>query len=210
MLETYKMFSNIRVAEYSGLTNEQLALAYQAEDLKPEILAEMYCRNYAILYKVSSKYFSINDDDKASIIVMDLNDTMQYYSEDNGVKYLTFALYSITEKLSVFVTKQHRKKRILVGQELSLDNITEDNDSSIGDNTYFENICDERGYDLTELSCVINVANLTLNEKKVCYLYMSNTYTKDEIAEKLNVTRQTVYHIIASLQNKLKPILNIF
>ena len=91
----------------------------------------------------------------------------------------------------------------------SLSNDTEDNTGYDNDDNFiaynhFDNYMSE-----VELIDTIKHSNLSLIEKKVCYLFMkSDTCTREEIANKLGVSRQTVQIAIKNLKQKLKFVLD--
>ena len=209
MNATFKMLSTLRDEKYAKMANEELAIAYQNSDLNASILAEMYCRNFTILYNLASKFYSIPEDDKASIITQQLNTTMQAFDANKGVKYITFAIKDINEKFVAYLQKYNRKGRINFCDCSSLSNDTEDNTGYDNDDNFitynpFDNYMSE-----VELIDTIKHSNLSLIEKKVCYLFMkSDTCTREEIANKLGVSRQTVQIAIKNLKQKLKFVLD--
>lgn len=191
------------------MANEELAIAYQNSDLDASILAEMYCRNFTILFNLASKFYSIPEDDKASIIIQQLNVTMQAFDPDKGVKYITFVVKDINEKFVAYLQKYNRKGRINFCDCNSLSNYNDDNDGYDNDDNfvtynYFDNYASE-----VELIDTIKRSNLSLIEKKVCYLFIkSDTCTREEIANKLGISRQTVQIAVKNLKQKLKLVLD--
>lgn len=187
MYETYKLFSTIRVAKYSGLTNEQLALEYK-KALAPEILAEMYCRNYPLWVRLSNQFPSLSNEDKVSIITEKLNIGMQKYTTSNTL----FISYIYTVIKNQFIVEYRKTARQF--DCISVD----DNDNGISDIPY-----SEENYKFVEFEDAIQKLNIPQRAKEMCILLGKYSCTQQDLAKMLGVSRGTICMYL----NKLKNIL---
>lgn len=209
MRDTYNMLNLIRTNEYSGLTNEQLALEYK-KDLKPEVLAEMFCRNYTLLYNMSRRFHSVCSQDAASIITVSLDITMQKYDTSYGAKYMTFALKHILEAFTQEILKQNRVNRKINNESINLSyfmNFTEDEKDN-SDSTILVDKQSDKDFDEVELLTTIENSSLSNTEKKICKLLITQpSLTREDIADIIGVSRQSVQVAVRNLKLNICSVL---
>ena len=80
MQETFKLFSTLREPALKDATNESLARLYQ---IKPSnaILAEVFCRNFKMLYLLQNKFKKVDESERVSITLVQLEKALRAYDE---------------------------------------------------------------------------------------------------------------------------------
>lgn len=177
MQETLKMMKSIITGKECKVDEKELIKEYQKK-LSPNILAYMFVNNYGIITNICNKYQLINEQDKASFCLQELDKCLQKFNFNYNVKFTTYFITSVRLRLNAEIKKLKaikRKVNILQSELLE--------DSIIKEDIYFEDNFKElfAEYNLTEKE--INLCNL-----------LKYGYINKEIAELYKVTPQAIHN----------------
>ena len=223
MENTLKMFKSINNQKLYNYTLEELGSQYKLNH-NPQILANVFIRNYGLIKSCGTKFFTLQDDDISSISVSTLDYCLLNFNINKDLKFTTY-FYSVliknfkTEQKSRLYDK--RKYNYLSKLNYFIDN--ENNDLDYSEDNLLSVInfkdldlwvdyeqCYTINYSDTLLKITINESKLlTDKEKQYCNVIIdSNTVlSKTDLSEILNVSRPTLYSIIKSLKDNIKKIL---
>ena len=196
------------------MTNEELVKIYQDGD--KSALDELIERNKGIVYKLVNRYYI----SKTNLI--DKEDLMQegyvglmiaaekYRSDlDNPCKFITYAVYWITSKISRYSIQKSANKETSLNVHAKDSNGSEIQDFIEGKDYGYENIeeqiyCKELRAELEDVMSKVN----TLKEREILKLRYGWDDTKDmsnlEVAELYEVSRQRIQQIESKALTKMR------
>ncbi len=201
MIKTYNLLNLIRKTDYKKFTNEELAKLYQINN-DEFIIAELYCRNFNYWYKLGTLINFIRSEEKASIILENINYALKNYNIRRGVSLLTYTSKYIYNAFGGLKTKKKFKNREEENKIISLDICDSQHNRLMSD------IIEDTNNDLD--ACILKLTidtdnSLTDFEKKLCHIFIDNPYIEiKEIGEEMHVTTQYIWHIKKRLAKKLK------
>lgn len=186
MYETLKMMKSIITGEESKTDEKKLIETYK-ENLFPNILAYLYINNFGIISKTAELYPKLDDMDKASFCLQELDSCLQNYNSDKNTKFITFFIKCYKNRLRMETQRimANKRKSFLFVQNLSEIN-------NIG-NDYL---------DYQDIELILNNYNLTTVEKKYCKL-LNEGYSIKEIADKVYLKPISIYKKLTIIKQKI-------
>lgn len=189
MKDTLEMMKNI-VKGQPRKSTEELITDYQ-KNKNGVILAYMYISNYGLITRVAEKWPKLDDADKASFCLQELDKALRNYKNTNKAKFATYFYKCFDNRLRTeteALMTDKRKTNLYINSSECKDELLS--------NYYFE---DNYFEDEQEL---LNSYNLTTNEKTYCNLLMKG-YKPREIACLINKTVQGIYYLNGSVRKKI-------
>ena len=183
MQETLKMMKSILTGEEGKVDEKELIKEYQ-EKLSPNILAYFYSDNYGLFCKINTLYPIINEEDKASFCLQELDKCLLEYNF--STKFMTYFCKCYKNRLRMETEKLMTYKRRI---NITISNI--DNSNLIEESNIIEN---------EEL--LLNQYNLNNKEKEQCKL-LNAGYTITEISNILKVKPITLYKRLEKIKQKV-------
>lgn len=181
MYKTLTMMKSILNGKEKEENEIELIKKYK-QGLYPNILAYFYINNFGLISNISQLYPIINNEDKASFCLQELDNCLQNYDETKQIKFITY-FYTCLKNRFLMETNQllTYKRKALIDYEL------------------IDNLEIESEIDIDNIDYLLDNYNLSENEKKQCK-YINAGYTLKEIANKLKLKPITIY----IRQNKIK------
>ena len=187
MEETLEMMKSILLGKEKE-TNEKELIALYKRDLCPNILAYFFVANYGLICKTAKLYPKLDNDDKASFCLQELDKCLQLYNVHYKVSFMTYFIKCYTYRLN-----NELKLLMCDKRKALLDSVEFESLKDIGINDCADN------FDI-----IYNNYNLTPKEKIHCNLRLAG-YTIKEISKLLKISASAV-----SQQNKkIKQKINI-
>lgn len=182
MKETLKMMKSIITGKEKELTQEQLIKEYQ-EKKSPNILAYMFVNNFGIISNICDLYAELDEQDRASFCLQELDKCLQQFAFISKSKFITFYANCLKNELATQITHINRAKRksYLYCEQLNeekMDNLTTYNLHSIEDYGFTEN-------------------------EKMQFNLLLDGYTVKEIMNKLDKSIRKVYHTNKMIKEKI-------
>lgn len=185
MEETLKMMKRILNGKENKLDENELIREYQ-EGLYPNILAYFYVNNFGLIYKTSKLYSKLDDEDKASFCLQELDKCLQSYKSDIGVTFATYFVTCYKYRLNNAVTALNSNKRKIIHNCINIDDLQAiSTENCIED---FDIICNEY--------------ELTIQEKQHCRLRLAG-YTLKEISKLLRISSSAVCQRNSKIKKKI-------
>lgn len=185
MEETLKMMESILLGKERETNEKELIEQYQ-RTLRPNILAYFFVVNYGLICKTAKLYPKINDDDKASFCLQELDRCLQNYDANYNVSFMTYFIKCYTYCLNNELALMRCNKRKALINYVDLESVV-----SVGVNDYLED------YDL-----ILNEYKLTNSEKQHCKLRLAG-YTIKEISKLLKITSAAVSQRNTKIKKKI-------
>lgn len=185
MEETLKMMKSILTGKEGKEDEKELIIKYQTGTY-PNILAYFYSQNYGLLCNINKLYPIINEEDKASFCLQELDKCLLHYNISSATKFITYFSKCYKNKLRMEVEQlltQKRKIQFYIDTDIEIDNCMEDN--------YFNTVDD-----------TLNNYKLTNKEKTQCKL-LNAGYSIKEIGSYLNIKPITIYKQISKIKEKI-------
>jgi DNA-binding CsgD family transcriptional regulator len=195
MINTYnslKPLANL----YNGETNlSQVAVTYQQSN-DPILFAFAFCEVYPLLKLQADKYFYLNEADKASILLEEVNKALNDYQPIYCTKvqtlittYVNRRFYAETKML------QHDRRKINIGVD-SYETMVEFQD---------EETIESIGYKDIELGESLPKAKLTENELTYCKIVMNETTSlrDSDVARAMGISPAGVLWLKKKVKEKL-------
>jgi len=187
MQETLKMMKSILTGKESKVNEIQLIKEYQ-EKLSPNILAYFYSNNYGLLCKINTLYPIINEEDKASFCLQELDKCLLTFNTDLNIRFMTYFSKCYKNRLCIesnLLNMQKRKANINCLDIENLQILSLDIMDSIND----ENL-------------ILDNYNLTSKEKYHCKL-LNAGYSINEISNILKLKPITIYKRLEKIKQKI-------
>jgi len=188
MRETLTMMKSIMIGKEKEKSEKELIEEYK-NSLCPNILAYFYVNNFGIIYKTSNLYPKLDDEDKASFCLQELDKCLQTFNTELNVKFITYFI-------------QYFRRRLYAEQSLIECNcrkIMLDYDTL--DDTVNNYYYDEH-FTIDEFA---KTYKLTKEEKLYCELYNKGYSTKDIS----NLVKKSIQLIYKKRKNIMKKIENM-
>ncbi len=188
MNETLAMMKSILLGYENDITFEQLLNEYRRH-LNPNYLAYLYISNYGVIYQTSRNYSMLNEDDKASFCLQELDKCLHTFDTTKEVKFITYFLVCYKNRLRT------------ESEKLSL-NINKANYVTSNLEDYKDILQYDDVYDVLDLGNY----NLSNSQLLQCRL-IEQGYSFKEIAKLLNVSIQYIYQQNKNISKKIKSLL---
>ena len=211
MQETFKLFSALREPALKDATNESLARLYQ---IKPSnaILAEAFCRNFMMLYLLQNKFKKVDESERVSITLVQLEKALRAYDETkiiNGksIKFSSYA-YNIIKR-SLLTAHMHAKSAKRNCEEvLSLDSIIDgQEDCTLAD------IIEDTTFTWDKVDFKIFIEkNKKLNtvEKQYCLEFLTSKLPDAQlVAKRMGLNPAQTFQLRKKIKQKLKEEMEI-
>ena len=182
MEKTLKLLKGIITGKECKL-DEKLLIDKYKEGLYPNILAYFYCNNFGIIYNVCNTYKLINNDDKASFCLQELDKCLQNYDDSKNTKFIIYFCKCLKYRLRMECKQLFIDKRKIF---LYTDSIIDDIDVT----TELE---------IQDTNTLLDNYNLTQSQKQHC-LMLNAGYSIKDMANILNTKIITLY----KRNNKIK------
>lgn len=186
MFNTYQFCKKVARQEYMNIDFSDLADMYQ-ETHDDSIVATVYIRVYGLAKRGLEKFYSLNSEDKAELILEKIRACLETYTKQKKAKFTTYFYSTINRKAQDIIAKEtdHQGNyRDMFFVCSSLDALQEKGyDASI-----------EAEFEETE---ILKGKKLRDSEIRFCHLVMSNPHkmTTTEIAQELGMSRQGVINL---------------
>lgn len=192
MLETLKSLSSLVDSEIS---ESECVSTYQ-DNQSPICFATMFVKHFPAIRLISQSYWGITEADKASFCLEEMHRALLGYSPDKGVKFLTYFLACLKNRLRAETQSLSCDKRkadyFLSSEEGELDELP-DNGSFLG----------------SELLISIDSTGWTENEKAYCHFFSSHGghANATDFARSRGISDATVHYIRAALRKKITAVM---
>lgn len=185
MKETLEMMKSILNGKEKKTNENELIKKYQ-ERLYPNILAYFYVNNFGLIYKTSKLYPKLDDEDKASFCLQELDKCLQNYNFEKEVSFITYFIRCYKYRLNSENISLLCNKRKAMNNYIEINNLL---DIGIDDNIQdFDIVCDEY--------------KLTIAEKYHCKLRIAG-YSLKEISKLLKISTSAVSQRNAKIKQKI-------
>lgn len=215
MRDTYNALK--QTAELLDIENvNQMVLLYQDNKKQDMILAKMYCDNIGYLVNRSSKYISIDDEDKSSFALESIHIALLNYDVKRDAKLISLIGLYFERRLKNKIKRQSRQKRKIDKEAVSLDeefssdgasNYGTDRDMSFKnmctkDNSIIPNTSDSlKNFSDSFLRVRIQESSfLTSSQKDLCTLLLEKGGDYKNIAEELDISETLLLRKINNLK----------
>jgi len=186
MRETLKMMECILNGKESEVDEKELIQQYK-QRLLPNILAYFFKSNFNIICRTNILYPILDEEDKASFCLQEMDKCLQNFDITQNVKFITYFLTCYKNRLRM-ETEQllvHKRKALVNYINLENEEIILNNDIVFDD-----------------LELVLNSYNLTESEKKQCKL-LNAGYSLKEIADIFKQATITIYERNSRIKQKI-------
>lgn len=159
-------------------------------------IAKIFVDDFALIQKLSNKYFSIDDETKISVALESILKVIKNYDVTKGTKISTLVHTYYENALSLIVRNDLASKRVANKNAESL------NADETQDRLKDASKCD----DTTKLEILDMIENSNFNENEITYIkaIISDMNILDsEIARDLNMTRAGINYTKKSIKSKL-------
>lgn len=196
MKSTLEILNKLIDESTLGMTLEEISMEYK-KDLSPSLLALAFKKVYKLIISVSSDYIGLATEDVASLSLEKLDECLQQFLPESGVKFTTF--YTVYLKNRFREETQHlntHKRKVLFvsdSYEEMTDNGYEPVDESVEDS--IQSVLD-----------TLIMFNLSDKELRYCVMVIEG-YTNNEISKILGVSLMTLTNFRKKLKKKLSVLL---
>lgn len=181
MQETIKMMKSIIIGKEYKLTEQELLIEYQ-EKLSPNILAFMFINNIGIISRTFNLYTLIDEQDKISICLQELDKCLQRFDYNKECKFITYFIKCLKNRLRTQTQYICCQKRSTYLHSDELDN------SNIKEDTYELFSLEDYGF---------------TNMEKCQLELLINGYSIKEIANKLKLSISYIYQKNQKIKEKI-------
>lgn len=189
MTGTLEMMKQVLNGKEKNLSEIELISLYQ-KTLSSNLLAYMFVNNYGIITTISKPFVIINDQDKASFCLQELDKALRTFDNNKKVKFTTYFIDLYKARLIQENHSLQYDKRKIMNDVTELDSIVE---TSYKIDDYF---ADENN--------LLDNYNLTEDEKKHCRL-LNRGYSIKELSRIFNKSLALIYQ----RNNKIKKKINL-
>lgn len=205
MQKTFNLLSTMREPALKDATNETLARLYQ---VKPSnaILAEAFCKNYEMFFLLTSKFKQLDEEDRASITLTQLEKALRNYDEtklvnNKTIKFSTYA-YNIIRKgllTAALYFKHSDRNKVSV---VSLDDEVEN-----GSDCIFADIIEDETFtwDNVDFKILIEKNNkLNTVEKQYCLEFLTSKLPDAKmVSERFGLNPAQSFQLRKKIKEKL-------
>jgi len=184
MEETLKMMKSILTGKEKEQDEKELIENYQKE-LLPNILAYFFTSNIGIIMKANKLYPILDEEDKASFCLQEMDKCLRNYNLENNNKFITYFVKCYKNRLRMETEQLLTQKRKAILNYEELNEITYNNT-----------------YEIESVDLLLENYTLSKTEKNLCQLLYLG-YSPKEIAKKLCYNVATIYHYIHKIQQKI-------
>ncbi len=200
MYKTLNLLSQTRDSSLIDLNNEQLVELYQ-KNHSDTIISEIFCKNFEVYQKLYKKFPTLDNDERVSSLLQWTTTSLNKYSTEKGVKFITFLYGNLTKKLLSLYAKSVASKRKDTINNISIDDATSDGyliSELIPDNSNEDSKLEYKLWIKTH-------KNLTPTEKLYCLQFLNADKPKaSEIKKEMGLDPIQTYAIRQKLKQKLK------
>ena len=200
MYKTLNLLSQTRDSNLIDLNNEQLVELYQ-KNHSDTIISEIFCKNFEVYQKLYKKFPTLDNDERVSSLLQWTTTSLNKYSTEKGVKFITFLYGNLTKKLLSLYAKSVASKRKDTITNISIDDATSDGyliSELIPDNSNEDSKLEYKLWIKTH-------KNLTPTEKLYCLQFLNADKPKaSEIKKEMGLDPIQTYAIRQKLKQKLK------
>ena len=195
MKETLKMMKGIITGKEQELEENELIKEYQNK-LSNNILAYFFIDNFGMITLLSDSYPYLDEDDKASFCLQELDKCLRNFNIKNKVKFTTYFYTCYKNRLRMeFEQINTQKRKILYFY-------ADSTDSYIIDDHYTKKTY-EMDIDLIDdLDSVLDKYNLNEKEKKICKM-LSDGYKVKDISALYELKPVSIYQKISIIRKKI-------
>lgn len=186
MRETLKMMKSIITEEEKNMQENTLIEMYR-KNLKPSILAYFYVNNYGVIYNASKLYPQLNEQDKASFCLQELDKCLHNFKLNYSTKFITYFLKCYKNRLRTETLGLNMQKRKII---FSIDELND------------EITCNDITSEITDENLILDEYKLTDREKKQCIL-LSHGYKLSEVASILKLSIPRVHFLHKQIKEKV-------
>lgn len=187
MFTAYQYFKNLYDNKLARLDFKDLCDRYK-ESKDDRIFATSFVMVYGLAKDATSKYYSIDQQDKVDLVVKKLETALLTYSPEKNVKFTNYFYTILNNSCQDFISKTNHTYDMTIGSE-SLDKLIE---SGI----------DVGKSDEYQLHDILNGKKLSEKEMKFCLVVMKEPHKLQvtEIANELRMSRPAVYSMVKRLR----------
>lgn len=198
---TIKSMRKIVTTDDMKKSYNELVELYNSSNLFPSYLAATFLKLTKIIYDISSKYESFDEDDVYSIALDRVNYCMQHYDVDNksGASFTTYFH-------SVFTSAMKTHYKYLVADMRILNTFNCDSIEYLEEEYGIEVGYVDQNSDVQEL---MDQIGLDEREQKLCKLLMSG-YNQVEISRIFELSPPMVAHIKNRVKEKINGNIELF
>lgn len=182
-------------------TSRDLIELYQENE--SDAISQFYVRNYGLINKIQSKYYSVNQDERDSIILEATYNAFQAYEVDGDSSLLSLFRLILNRKFTDRIRKQNTEKRELDNPD-NVDSIDAMKEFADGETTvvYQDDVLDRP--DDTRLQDIQESELLTDAEKRVLTIYVRDKAqcTQKDVADELGISKVAVSRTLKRLREK--------
>ena len=189
MYQTFKMMKSILTGKEKERSEQELINEYR-EKLSPNILSYFYCNNTGLIYSISRLYPILDNEDKASFCLQELDNCLRNYNNQFSAKFTTYFTVCYKNRLLSESEKLLTNKRKSLLNYTNIDDMVDNVDLSIEDIELYDN------------DILLETYNLSEQEKKQCKL-LNMGYTIKEIAKILKTAEITIYKRNTRIKQKI-------
>ena len=205
MEKTFNLLSTMREPTLKNTTNEKLARLYQTNPSNV-ILAEIFCRNYEMLYLLANKFKQLDEEDRVSTILVQLEKALKTYDEtklinNKKIKFSTYAYNIIRRSLLTAISyfKYSNRNKISI---LSLDDeVSDAPDCTLAD------IIEDKTFTWDNIDFRILIEKnkkLTVLEKQYCLEFLTSKLTEAKIVlERFGLNPAQAFQLRKRIKEKL-------
>lgn len=186
MKETLKMMQSILTGKECKVDEKELIIEYQ-EKLLPNILAYFFINNFGIIINKNKIFPIINEEDKASFCLQEIDNCLRSYDITSNAKFSTYFIRCYSNRL-----RMETEQLLTYKRKIFLYNNTEIN----------EELTIDSDVQIINTDIILSNYNLTKDEKKQCQL-LDMGYTLKEIALLFNLKPITIYKRNQKIKQKI-------
>lgn len=206
MVDTFRLMNQIRLDKYQEISQEDLAVEYQATN-NQSIIAEIFCRNFKLLCSViyEARYNLVEQQDKVDSAVCAVYRALDKFDVSRNLMFNTFLIKNVRSNLATHMAKIMQKRHCQ--NMYSLDEMKENTDNHEYEKNF--QLFAPKYTEQIDLSVDLSKTNLSEREKIMCEAIMENpNISNTELSEILKCHRHTVRNEKYILQQKLAFLLN--
>lgn len=184
MYGTLEMMKGIIRGKEKELENIDFISEYKNNN--SDILAYLFVNNFGAIIKLNNLYPNINEQDKASFCLQELDKTLRTYNNNKNTKFLSYFLVLYRNRLKAENNLLEMQKRKIMNDYEEISNC-----QSYVEDDYF-----------TDIDEILNQYDLTKKEKQHWKL-LNEGYTMKEVAKKLKTSVNWIYQRNYIIKNKI-------
>ena len=183
MRETLRMMKSIITGKEKQRKEIDLIEEYQ-DSLTPNILAYMFVSNFGIITNISNNWLKLDDADKVSFCLQELDKALRTYKLDSNIKFITYfrKLYINRLRTETEAINTNKRKIHLYFNELK----EEDIDSNLV---------------VEDINLILDNYQLDKEERAQCLL-LNQGYKIKEIAIMMHKSISRIYQINNEIRRK--------